>query len=427
MKLQIEAIEIKDVKAGSSTRVSDHILHIDLQELEKIILQDSRIKSVEINIVHPGDRVRIVNVVDIIQPRCKIDRENEDFPGWLGKLAIVGKGRTRSLQGVSVVLSNRFSKRPYSSVLDMFGVGAELSKYGNMRNLCIDPTPSANTDERDFESSVKLAGLKAAVYLARAGAGHSIDKTEIYELNIPDSEKSHLPRVAYYYQLYSPQHDYQGISDPILYGTAVNNMLPTLIHPNEILDGGVVNGQTIRGMETYSIQTHAVIKELFKRHKKELIFAGVVIGVASLEPVQRQRMSLIAANLVCNVLGAQGVVLTKVAGGMPHADLGLVGEACENLGVKTTLFAQLTHSGNSLAESALFSSDSLDAIVNIGQALERICLPRADRILGGTPETQIFNPDFVQRAVDEIVDVEGFLYPGLYDFLGGAKIIAVDY
>jgi hypothetical protein len=430
MKLQIESIDIKGIEVGSMTTVSDHVLYINAQELEKIILKDNRIKSVEITIVNPGDNVRIVNVVDIIQPRCKIDRANEDFPGWLGKLTLAGKGRTRSLRGFSVVLSNRYSKRPYSALIDMFGIGAEMSLYGRMTNLSIDPIPSENTAERDFESAVKLAGLKTAVYLAKAADGCPIDHYETYELeipNLPTGKKRHLPRVAHYYQLFSPQHDYQGIPDPILYGTQVTNLLPTILHPNEVFDGAILSPHTIRKTDTYTIQNHPVIKELYKRHGKELIFTGVVIGVASLDPIQRQRMAMMAANLISNVLGSNGVILTKVHGGIPQVDLGLVAQACEEMGVKTTLFAQLWSSIGSLSDYTLYGSDSLNAVINIGQTLERIRLAKADRILGGTSETSIYNPDFTQKAGDELIEVEGFLLAGVYDMLGSSKIVAVEY
>ena len=430
MKLQIESIDIKGIEFGSTTHISDHVLYIDPQELEEIILKDDRIKSVEITIVNPGDKVRIVNVVDIIQPRCKIDRANEDFPGWLGKLTLAGQGHTRSLRGISVVLSNRYSKRPYAALIDMFGIGGEMSLYGRMTNLSIDPIPSENTGERDFESTVKLAGLKTAVYLAKAAEGFPFDHSETYELeipNLPSGKKRNLPRVAHYYQLYSPQHDYQGIPDPILYGTQITNLLPTILHPNEVLDGAILSPHTIRKTDTYTIQNHPMIKELYRRHGKELIFTGVVVGVSSLDPIQRQRMAMMAANLISNVLGANGVILTKVHGGIPQVDIGLVAQACEEMGVKTTLFAQLWSSIGSLSDYTLYGSDSLNAVINIGQTMERIRLAKADMILGGTSETSIYNPDFTQKAGDELIEIEGFLLAGVYDMLGSSKIVAVEY
>jgi len=430
VRLQIERIDIGGLCVGSRTGVSHHVLYVDFGELEGIILTDDRIKAVRLHIASPGDRVRIVNVVDVIQPRCKVDPEGSDFPGCLGKLRVAGEGRTRSLEGISVVLSNRYSKRPYSALIDMFGTGAEMSRYSALTHLCIDPVPSDGVGERDFESAVKLAGLKTAVHLARAAEGHPVDRTEVYELNLAERTEggqSHLPRIAYYYQLYTPQHDYQGISDPILYGSEVKGLLPTILHPNEILDGAVLSGHTIRELDTYTIQNHPLVKELYRRHGKDLIFAGVVIGVASIEPVQRERMAMMAASLVSNVLAAEGVVLTKTHGGMPHVDLALVAEACEKAQVKTTLFIQLVHGVGSTADEASFSSDALNALVNIGQTQERIRLPKADRILGGDSDTIICNPDSLQKAGDEEIEIEGFLLAGVFDVLGGSRIVAVDY
>jgi glycine reductase len=299
-----------------------------------------------------------------------------------------------------------------------------------MKNICIDPISSENIDERDFESAVKLAGFKTSVYLARAAEGHPVDETELYELDIPGvlhEGTSKLPIVVYYYQLHSPQHNYQGTPDPILYGTDVDILLPTLIHPNEILDGAVVSPQTMRCIDTYSIQNHAVIKELYRRHGKELLFGGVVLGTASLEPVQRQRMAMMAANLISNVLGADGAILTKVFGGMPHADLALTAEACENLGVKTTIFIMLWHSIGSIADEVYFNSDSLDAIINVGQICERFILLKADRILGGHSDTRISNPDFVQKADDQSIDIEAFLLAGVIGMLGDTNTMAAEY
>jgi len=427
MRLQIESIDIEDIQVGSTTAVSDHTLSLNLKELEEHILEDTRISSVELNVVSPGDRVRIVNIADIIQPRCKIDADGEDFPGWLGRLTTAGKGRTRSLRGIAVVVSNSYATKASDTILDMYGKGARISKYGTMKHLSVHPHPSEGIEERDFEHAVKVAGLKTAVYLAKAAEGHPVDQTEVFELSLPDQKQSNFPKVAYYFMIHTPQHDYQGIADPILYGTTVTNLMPTIVHPNEVLDGAVVSPHTMGGLDTYELQNHALITELYKRNGKDITFAGIVTGVANMEEVNRQRTAMMAASLISNVLGADGAVLTKEHGGMPHVDLALVAEACEALGIKTALWVHLSHSDTPLSDQLLFSSDSLDAIVNVGQSLEKIRLPKADTVIGGGEDVRVFYTDFSQKVGDEYIEIAGATLAGAYDYTGGSRIMAVEY
>jgi sarcosine reductase len=430
MRLEIESIDIHEIREHRTTHVRDHVLYVNTGEIEELILRDNRIRSVEVNTVRPGDRVRIVNIMDVVQPRCKIDQFEADFPGFVGRLQVAGRGRTRSLRGITVFVSNPETKRKYSALMDMAGLGAALSRYGKMKHISIAPNRADGTEERDFEDAVKIAGFKTAVFLAAAAQGHPVDEVEIFDLDIPSNEgKADLPKVAYYYQLYSPQHDHNGIPDSCFYGTHVRDILPTIIHPNEALDGGVVGHHTIRSLDTYTIQNHGVIKELYRRHGKDLIFAGVVCGVANIDPVARKRKAIMAANLLKNALGAEGVIITKIHGGMPHVDVALVGEECEKLGVKTAVFTQPLISVGTLADTLLFNSEALDLIITVGATFERVKLPlEADRILGGTAETKVFLADPIdQHAGDPIIDMEEMLIAGVHDHLGGAKVTVKEY
>src|SRR4030067_3703072 len=257
MRLEIESIDIKDVQAGSKTCAKKGVLYINPKELEALILRDPRIKSVEINLVYPEDKIRILNILDVIQPRCKIDKADADFPGFIGKIQTAGSGRTRSLRGIAVLVSNPCTNRKENGLLDMAGPIAEMSPYGKMKNISIAPTIAAGVEERDFENAVKGAGVETAIYLARGAEEHPVSEVEVYDLDIPNlDKKSNLPRVACYYQLYSPQFDHLAISDPCFYGPDVRHLMPTVIHPNEILDGGVVGWLAIKALDTYSVQNH---------------------------------------------------------------------------------------------------------------------------------------------------------------------------
>ena len=92
MRLEIESVDIKDIQAASKTYAEDGVLFINIKELEELILRDPRIKSVDINLVYPGDNIRVLNLLDVIQPRCKIDQADADFPGFIGKDADCRKG-----------------------------------------------------------------------------------------------------------------------------------------------------------------------------------------------------------------------------------------------------------------------------------------------------------------------------------------------
>jgi len=430
MKLEIESIDIREIQSGSKTHAQEGVLRVNLKELEALILKDARIKSVDIHLVSPGQNVRVLNLMDVIQPRCKIDKVDADFPGFIGKMQIAGSGRTRSLQNVAVLVSNPCTNRKENGVLDMDGPISEMSPYGKMNNISIAPHVAAGVEERDFENAVKAAGLKTSIYLARGADQHPVSKVEVYDLDIPNLDrKSHLPRVACYYQLYSPQFDHLAISDPCLYGTDVRNLMPTVIHPNEVLDGGVVGWLAIKALDTYSIQNHGVIKELYRRHGKDLNFVGVVCAVANMEPDARVRSACMAANLVKNVLGADGVILVKITGGMPHIDLSMAGEECEKLGVKTAIFTQPLTPFGTLADTILFNQPSLDCIITSSATFERTKIPwKAEKFIGGTAQTRIFCPDPIdQFAGDPVIDIEEYLLPGVLDCTGNARVIVKEY
>jgi glycine reductase complex component B subunit alpha and beta len=430
MRLEIESIDIKNLRAGSKTHVKDGVLFVNVKELEELLLKDPRIKSVEINMVYPGDNVRILNLMDVVQPRCKIDGKNADFPGVIGKLQTAGRGRTRSLRGVAVLVSNPCTHRKENGILDMAGPIGEMSPYGKMNNIHVSPSVSDGTGDRDFENAVKSAGLKTAVYLAQSASGQPVDETEVYDLDIPNiDKKSPLPRVALYYQIYSPQFDHLAISDPVFYGNEIRRMMPTVIHPNEVLDGGIVGWHCIKAIDTYSIQNHGLVKELYRHHGKDLNFVGVVAATGNMEPEARSRSAYMAVDLLKNVLGADGVVLMKIVGGMPHIDLALTAEECEAAGIKTAISTQPLTPFGTLADTILFNAECLDLIITTSATFERTKIVwKAERFLGGDAQTRVFCPDpIVQYAGDPIIDIEEYLLPGVLDCTGNVKVICKEY
>src|SRR5262249_61670317 len=94
-------------------------------------------------------------------------------------------------------------------------------------------------------------------------------------------------------------------------------MLPTVVHPNEVLDGAVLRGFMGRSVTTWATQNHPMIRALYAAHGRTLWFAGVVVTVAQATEPERVRSAFMAADLVAHTLGADGAVLTKIGGGAP--------------------------------------------------------------------------------------------------------------
>jgi glycine reductase len=191
----------------------------------------------------------------------------------------------------------------------------------------------------------------------------------------------HLPRVAYVFQIHSHQRP-TGIDEGILYGDTVRRMLPTVVHPNEVLDGAVLRGFMGRNVTTHSIQNHPVIRALYAEHGRTLAFVGVVLTVAHATEPERVRSAAMAAGLVADVLGADGAVFTKTGGGAPHVDMAQAAAQCEARGIKTTLIVEDMSTDGSSEGMLLFNFPGLDALVNVGSTQEALALPPVSRVVG---------------------------------------------
>jgi sarcosine reductase len=384
MRLGIEWSDIAAVAASGDTRLAGRTLEIDLEALGALLESDARLARVRLDLAHPGESCRIGRVFDVFAPRAKEDG-GADFPGVLGALGRAGSGRTRALGNVAVVVTDQQLDNPATlAMIDMMGPAAVLSPFARTHNVVISAWPAPGVGRSEYLAAVRRAGLQAAVFLARAAQGVEADTVEVFDLPAPTrvpAHLAHLPRVAYVFQIHSHQRP-TGVDEGILYGDPVRRMLPTLVHPNEVLDGAVVRGFMGRAATTHAIQSHPVIRELYAEHGRTLWFAGVVLTVAQATEPERVRSASMTAGLVADVLGADGAVFTKIGGGAPHVDMAQAAAECEALGVKTTLIVEDMSTDGSEEGMLLFNFPGLDALVNVGCAQERTMLPAMARMIG---------------------------------------------
>ncbi len=434
MRLELDMLNIKDVQSAEKTLIRDRVLYINCEELRELLQHDKRLSKVDIELAHPGESCRILQVADVIEPRVKIGEDSSDFPGALGKQGTVGEGNTCVLHGVAVVISNQSGARdiaesdmgedPMGEIIDMSGPGAEVGQYGKTSNVVVLPYPADGATLDDYRIALKIAGLKTAVYLAKAGKELQPDKVEIYDLP-PLTEVTkgmeNLPKVAYIFQVYCTSFPAMA-GEPILYGDNIRKLVPTIIHPNEVLDGAIVNPyHNIRGCETYIIQNHPVIKELYSQHGKMLCFTSVIVTVSQYTEPERERSAFIASNLAKSALGADGVIITKSSGGAPDVDVAQTAQRCEELGVKTALLMWDVASGSGVESGIVFNFPKANTIVNTGNEWLSVSLPAVDRVIGRpvTLPSGVSSNGALEKVLNWIV--------GAVDLLGRSKITSVRY
>jgi glycine reductase len=385
MRLDLEKIHVQDVRFGAQTGLDNHVLFIDRQELTSLLAQEPLFERVEIELAHPGESCRILRVLDVLEPRYRLNGPN--FPGALDPNGLVGDGETRALSNVAVVETDQVATKS-RSIIDMSGPAATYSPIGNTYNVVLVPHPKAGVDSDDYRLAVKKAGLKAATCLAAAAKNVMPDETQTFDL--PAVAANHgpkdLPRIAYVFPMHSHQHPTQQ-KETVFYGSNIQGFMPTIVHPNEILDGALMFSYSAF---TWFAQNHPVIHELYRRHGRDLWFAGVVLTIAPVTIAEKERNTALAARLAKEVLNADGILATKIGGGAVDTDLMMIYTRAEEMGMKAALIIMERYPDTGIT----FVPANVNALVTPGLTRDAITLPAVDRVIGGdTIALDNANPD----------------------------------
>jgi glycine reductase len=385
MRLDLGFVDIGDVRFGSHTAIENNVLLIDRGELTSLLEQEPLFDHVEVELAHPGESCRIIRVLDVLEPRYRLSGPN--FPGALEPMGLVGDGHTRALKNVLVVETSESEARA-RSIIDMTGPATAYSPFGDMHNVVLLPSPIRGADRNEFRLAVKKAGLKTSVYLAAAAKDMAPDETQSYELPQVAFNKGpdELPRVAYIFPMHSHQHPTQQ-NETVFYGSNIQGFMPTIVHPNEILDGALMFSYSAF---TYFAQNHPVIQELYRRHRRDLWFAGVVLTVAPVTIGEKERNAYLAARLAKESLAADGVIATKIGGGAVDTDLMMIYSRAEEMGMKATLIIMERYPDTGIT----FVPENVNALVTPGLTRDAVALPAVDRVIGAdTVALDNSNPD----------------------------------
>lgn len=391
MRLEVASFEVKDVRLGPRTALREGVLEIDAAELRALLAQDPALADVEVELARPGEAVRIVHLLDTVEPRVKVTPSGVDFPGLLSPPLTVGEGRTHRLAGVAVIEAVELplslgGLNVKEAIVDMSGPAAPLSPFSRTLNVVLVVRVRGGLTYREYDEAIRKAGLRAAVYLAEASRGLDPDRVEAFELTPADPA---LPRVAYICLLMQEGEAHH----MFVYGRTVDET-PSLLHPNEFFDGAIVSGDhhmAAHRNPTYLHQNNPVARELYRRHGQDLAFAGAVIAKClTWSFLDKQRSASYAAKLA-RLLGAQGVVITPGTSGHGVADLMLVCQEAERMDLRTALTC-FEMAGEAGTECGFVTwVPEADAIVSTGNMDEVIELPAMQRVIGGETIIDIGN------------------------------------
>jgi len=382
------------VALGRETKLDGVTLVVDPAEAAGAFA-DPALAAVRVGWASPGEPVRLVKILDAVEPRTKGPGGGGIFPGFLGPALPQGTGTTTVVAGVAVVVAGHLP-RAQEAVADMAGPAAELSPLGSTHNLVVEFTPAAGAPWEAVDAALRRGALALAARLAETALDAEPEAVATHPgAGDDDGADPSLPRVGAVTNLQT-----QGaFKDVFVYGSSFAGSMPYLLDANELDDGAVVSGQfghpSLKN-PTWVHQNHPVAAALRARHGTDLAFAGVIVCP---EPVDQAGKALVsaAAARVAAAAGWHGAVVTKEGGGNADADMALKMDELEALGLSAVgLFAEMA-GADGTGPSLVVPPERATAMASTGNYDQRLSLPAMERALGGDTLALVGRP-----AVDAV-------------------------
>jgi glycine reductase len=386
--LEVGVFPLQRLVFASQSHYQNGTLGINRAAMLNAIAEPQVIADIEVHLAHPGESCRIVHVLDAVPLMVKVNGRSTVFPGFFGPATPAGAGRNHRLRGASVLICGTFpdptsgALSPAEVIIDMSGPAAPYCACSDTANVVLVCHPAPRVSNAEFDAALHRVKLKAAVYLARTTVGIEPPTRERYQLTAVDAA---LPRVVYVDLLHQ-----QGLmAQTLLYAMHTQGLEPTILHPNEMLDGALVNGNYRapgRGI-TSAHCDNSIVRELYRRHGLDLNFLGVVVGRGWQDtPFLKERQGWMMAR-VARLMGAQIAIVSadmSGTGGNNTIDFMHTIKACEHMGLRTV--AMLQESGNPDGSDPTLVDDvpEADALVSVGGVgWQAPAAPAVDRVIGG--------------------------------------------
>jgi hypothetical protein len=368
------------VKPWTVETFSPEVLRVEAQRIRALAEGETALADVSVDVVSPGEPVRITHVLDAVEPRIRPDGR-ATFPTE-GK---AGEGTTNRLHDVAVISCLDFpgEERPLheqEAIIDLAGPGAELAPFRKWTNVVLTFHPHAPAGHRAIDAAARRITLRTAELVAEGTLEAEPIHVHTFDLG-PASGP--LPKVAALIQLSDLGQLYQ----LYLYGSPVGEAgLPRAVDPAEVMDGAITAGEyhwaAIRN-PTLFFQVNSLVRTLYREHGRRLDFVGVVLMRGYEQSADDKQRAAVAAARKALELGADGAVITTDAGGNSHTDTMLTCRACEEAGVRTVMIVSEETDLDATEPILTDWVPEADCIVSTGNLEQLVTAWRPERVLGG--------------------------------------------
>ena len=396
MRLEMAEFPVSRIALGERFEYSAGQLTVNKSEIEQSILQENRIEAAWLDVVAPGDKVRITGIRDVVEPRVKVSGSGQVFPGVLGPVEPVGDGRTHRLSGMAVFVTAEYEGTvraglgvQRSAILDMWGTGAAASPFSALHGLVLNLRLAKGLSELAAHTIIQRAALETAKRLAETTLSLSPERLESFELGnaAPDLPKVLLIQGC----LTDSGNPHSGVG---YFGLPIRDSLATVIHPNEFIDGAFTMYAT-RCLAyfpvTWDWQNHPLLLGLYRAHRKQINFLGVILERIAFDTFHGKEVIAQNTAQLATLLGADAALVSWIGSGNAFVDVMLTLRACERRDIKTTLVTYEYGGKDGVDSPLLFYAPEASAIASTGSRDRWIDLPAADQIVGPYFEIKVLS------------------------------------
>ena len=203
-KLTRQYFDVKDACFGAHTEWKDGVLTISKEELQAEVAPLLKaVKSVDFELVKPGENARIIHLLDTLQPMFKVEGEGTQYSGYFSDPLMVGEGTTNLLRGLTVMESAALPwdessassglLYPRDAIMDMTGPIAGITPFAQTINMVILYELEEGKSSIEYDNEIRSIGVKIASFLGEATKDQTPDESEVFSI---DEVNPDLPNVV---------------------------------------------------------------------------------------------------------------------------------------------------------------------------------------------------------------------------------------